>query len=83
MKEILCYLDRPPRNKTARSGADDSASIDDGVSTCSNISDLTSIYEDSEGKIEFEIYYFENNQLYFLLFVCHFLFLSSKKNCGD
>ncbi|CAF1359294.1 unnamed protein product [Adineta steineri] len=39
---------RPPRSKTARSGADDSASIDDGVSTCSNISDLTSIYDDSE-----------------------------------
>ncbi|UJR08802.1 hypothetical protein I4U23_013057 [Adineta vaga] len=39
---------RPPRNKTAKSGIDDSASIDDGVSTCSNISDLTSIYDDSE-----------------------------------
>ncbi|CAF4390000.1 unnamed protein product, partial [Adineta steineri] len=44
---------RPPRSKTARSGADDSASIDDGVSTCSNISDLTSIYDDSEGKKNF------------------------------
>jgi hypothetical protein len=43
-------LDRPPRSKTARSGADDSASIDDGVSTCSNISDLTSIYDDCDGK---------------------------------
>ena len=41
---------RPPRNKTTKSGADDSASIDDGVSTCSNMSDVTSIYEDSEGK---------------------------------
>ncbi|CAF1338137.1 unnamed protein product [Adineta steineri] len=39
---------RPPRSKTSRSGADDSVSIDDGVSTCSNISDLTSIYDDSE-----------------------------------
>ncbi|CAF1196495.1 unnamed protein product [Adineta ricciae] len=39
---------RPPRNKTTKSGADDSASIDDGVSTCSNMSDVTSIYEDSE-----------------------------------
>ncbi|CAF3484153.1 unnamed protein product [Rotaria sp. Silwood1] len=39
---------RPPRNRTARSGADDCASIDDGVSTCSNISDATSIYDDSD-----------------------------------
>jgi hypothetical protein len=39
---------RPPRTRTARSGADDSASIDDGVSTCSNLSDLTSIYDESE-----------------------------------
>lgn len=39
---------RPPRTKTARSGTNDSASIDDGVSTCSNLSDLTSIYDESE-----------------------------------
>lgn len=44
-------LDRPPRTKTARSGADDSASIDDGVSTCSNLSDVTSVYAESEGKL--------------------------------
>ena len=43
-------LDRPPRTKTARSDADDSVSIDDGVSTCSNISDVTSVYAESEGK---------------------------------
>ncbi len=49
------YLDRPPRNRTARSGADDSASIDDGVSTCSNLSDVTSTYDDSEGKYIFKI----------------------------
>jgi hypothetical protein len=49
------YLDRPPRSKTARSGADDSTSIDDGVSTCSNLSDLTSIYDDNESKNHFEI----------------------------
>jgi len=55
LNERHCCLDRPPRSKTARSGADDSASIDDGVSTCSNISDLTSIYDDSEGKIGFKI----------------------------
>jgi hypothetical protein len=46
----LYCLDRPPRTKTARSGTNDSASIDDGVSTCSNLSDLTSIYDESEGK---------------------------------
>ncbi|CAF1392944.1 unnamed protein product [Rotaria sordida] len=39
---------RPPQNRTGRSGADDCASIDDGVSTCSNISDATSIYDDCE-----------------------------------
>jgi hypothetical protein len=46
----LYYLDRPPRSRTARSGDDDSASIDDGVSTCSNLSDVTSIYDDSDSK---------------------------------
>ena len=47
---IFYYIDRPPRRRTARSSADDSESIDDGVSTCSNISDVTSIYDDSDGK---------------------------------
>ncbi|CAF3394762.1 unnamed protein product, partial [Rotaria sp. Silwood2] len=39
---------RPPRSRMAKSGDDDCTSIDDGVSTCSNISDATSIYDDSE-----------------------------------
>ena len=44
------WEDRLPRARSSRSGADDSASIDDGVSTCSNLSDVTSMCDDGESK---------------------------------
>lgn len=51
----LCSrLDRPARNamptKPTKPPTDEIGSADDGVSTCSNVSDATSIYDDVECK---------------------------------
>lgn len=47
------FVDRSARNatnKTARPNVEENISADDGVSTCSNVSDATSNYDDVEGK---------------------------------
>ena len=55
-------VDRAARNatnKVARPNAEENVSADDGVSTCSNVSDATSIYDDVEGKLAWLAVHYE------------------------
>ena len=52
---MFIFIDRPrsTRSKTTKtgvvSGDDDNMAVDDTLSVCSNVSDGTSIYDDTEG----------------------------------
>jgi hypothetical protein len=52
-KLFIFILERPPRNTTSatnKPSTDDNMSPDDGVSTCSNVSEGTTNYDDVEGR---------------------------------